>query len=256
MRLSMLYDERKDKILQQLNISPIVKLSDLVQILCVSIDTIRRDLKTMETEGLLECIRGGARIPSKMLQFSDFKGREIINTPQKLQLVQKALSFIHKDDVIMLNSGTTTALLAKEISKKSISCTIITNNIAAVSILMKTPSLKVIVVGGELNANEQSLYGPQCEAELKKYYPDLCFLSINAVHPEKGFTDFRFQEIPIMQTMKKNSMRTIAVMDSSKLNRVSKKTLFTSEQLDTIVMDDHVSDELKKLYASSGIHIL
>ena len=231
MRLSMLYDERKDKILQQLNISPIVKLSDLAQILCVSIDTIRRDLKTMETEGLLECIRGGARLPSQMLQFSDFKGREIINTPQKLQLVEKALSFIHKDDVIMLNSGTTTALLAKEISKKSISCTIITNNIAAVSILMKTPSLK-------------------------KYYPDLCFLSINAVHPENGFTDFRFQEIPIMQTMKKNSKRTIAVMDSSKLNRISKKMLFTSEQLDTIVMDDYVSDDLKKLYASSGIHIL
>lgn len=252
----MLYDERKDKILQQLNISPIIKISDLTELLHVSIDTVRRDLKLMEKEDLLECIRGGARIPSKMLQFSDFKGREIINTPQKLQLVQKALSFIHNDDVIMLNSGTTTTLLAKEICKKAISCTIITNNIAAVSILMQTPSLKVIVAGGELNAKEQSLYGAQCEAELEKYYPDLCFLSINAVHPEHGFTDFRFQEMSLMQIMQKNAKRTIAVMDSSKLNRVSKKTLFTPAQLDTVIMDNHVSADQKEVYALNGIHIL
>ena len=252
----MLYAERKNFILQQLELTPIVKIPELSSFLQVSIDTIRRDLKNLEKEGLLECVRGGARIPDKALQFPDFKGREIIDIHQKMQAAKKAISLIHQHDVIMLNSGTTNTMLAQELVRTSLSCTIVTNNFAVVSVMLQNPAFKVIVAGGELDTTEQSLYGTQCETELNKYHPDLCFLSIHAVDPTSGFTDFRFHEIPIMQTMQKTAKRTLAVMDSGKLNQISKKAVFTHEPLPTIIMDDQITAETKSLYAENGIHIL
>ena len=56
----MLYNERVELILQQVQLQAIVKINDLKDLLNVSVDTVRRDLKTMEQSGLIKCIRGGA----------------------------------------------------------------------------------------------------------------------------------------------------------------------------------------------------
>lgn len=252
----MLYTERKERILQHLALTNVVKISELTKELCVSNDTIRRDLKSMEDEGLVQCIRGGACLPDIPLQFSNFTGREIVNIDLKREAAKKALSFIHNDDIIMLNSGTTNTILAQELIASQIECTVITNNIAVISVLMAKPSIKAIILGGTLDNTERSVYGSQCELEVETYYPDICFLSINALHPQQGFTDFRFNEIPIMKIMSKQSRKTVAIMDSSKLGKVSKKSIFKDKEISTVVMDSHINKSDKSVYLQAGIKII
>ena len=110
----MLYNERAELILQQLQLQSTVKVAELSQLLQVSVDTVRRDLKNMEQEGRIKYIRGGACLPEDRNSFSNFTGREIIHSEQKREAARKAIALIREGDVVALNSGTTNTVLAQE----------------------------------------------------------------------------------------------------------------------------------------------
>ncbi len=252
----MLYNERAEVILQQLQLQSTVKVGELSQLLHVSVDTIRRDLKSMEQSGLIKCVRGGACLPESMISFSNFTGREIVNSDLKREASRKALDFIREGDVVALNSGTTNMILAQELAALNRKFTVVTNNYAAVNILMQNPSIRLIAVGGTVDPLEKSTYGTVCEEEFGRYIPDVAFLSLNAVSNNDGFTDFRFDEIGIIQLLAKTAKKVIAVMDSSKLGKRSKKKVLSLDEVDLLLMDHHVSEEIREQYRKKGIEIL
>ena len=250
----MLYNDRAAFILQQLQLKSTVKVTEIAKSLNVSVDTVRRDLKALEEQGQLKCVHGGAILPDYMLAFSNFSGREIIHIEEKRRAALKALENLRPGSVIALNSGTTNVILAQELIKRFTDLTIVTNNVSAAMVLMQNQSLRTIVLGGDLDSLEHSTYGSICERELGRYYPDICFLSINSVDAEVGFTDFRFAEIGVMQLMARNSSKVIAVMDSSKLGRRSKKVIMDNSMIDLLVMDS-IKPEVQELYRRAGICI-
>ena len=252
----MLYQERENYILQQLQLQSTVKVSDLSRQLHVSVDTVRRDLKTMEQSGLIRCVRGGACLPESRVIFSDFTGREIIHSDLKREAARKVLSYIKEKDVVALNSGTTNTIVAQEMVAAGLTCTVVTNNCAALSILLNSSSIRTIVIGGMLDSQERSTYGNLCEQSLSQFHPDVALLSINALNYKDGYTDFRMNEVGIIQQLAANSRKVLAVMDSSKLGQCSKCRVLTSEQVDFVIMDDHVTSEIRDKYLKKGIRIL
>ena len=231
----MLYNERAELILQQLQLQSTVKVAELSQLLQVSVDTVRRDLKNMEQEGRIKYIRGGACLPEDRNSFSNFTGREIIHSE--------------------LNSGTTNTVLAQELVGLNLKFTVVTNNYAALSVLMQNPAIRLIAIGGTMDPLERSTYGTVCETEFSAYRPDFAFLSINAVNYQDGYTDFRMDELGVIRLLAQNSRRVIAVMDSSKLGQCSKCMALSPEQVDLLLMDDHIPPEVKEKYRSKGIEI-
>ncbi len=252
----MLYNERAELILQQLQLQSTVKVGELSQLLQVSVDTIRRDLKAMEQSGLVKCVRGGACLPDALLSLSNFTGREIIHGDLKRDAARKALRYVREGDIIALNSGTTNTVLSQELAGLNMKFTVITNNYAAINILMQNPGIRLIAVGGTIDPLERSTYGTVCEAEFSRYRPDIAFLSINAVNYKDGYTDFRLDEIGVIQLLAQKAKTVIAVMDSSKLGRCSKREVLRPEDVDLLVMDDHVSEDMKQKYQEKGISIL
>lgn len=251
----MLYNERAELILQQLQLQSTVKVAELSQLLQVSVDTVRRDLKSMEQEGRIKYIRGGACLPEDRNSVSNFTGREIIHSELKREAARKAVALINEGDVVALNSGTTNTVLSQELVGLNLKFTVVTNNYAALSVLMQNPSIRLIAVGGMMDPLERSTYGTVCETEFSTYRPDLAFLSINAVNYQDGYTDFRLDEIGVIQLLAQNSRKVIAVMDSSKLGQCSKRMALSPEQVDLLLMDDHIPPEVKEKYRSKGIEI-
>lgn len=252
----MLYTERAEIIMQMLKKQSIVKITELTRRLNVSVDTVRRDLKTMEEAELLICVRGGARLSESSLQFLPFMNREIVNVQEKRQAAKKAVQYIREGDIISMNSGTTNVIVAQEMIHLKNNFTVITNNVAVITVLLMQPTIKVIVPGGFLDSKEKSFYGRTCEQGFEKYNTDICFLSINAVSLEKGYTDFRFHEIDNMRVAAKNAVRTIAVMDCSKLEKVSKQAVFPLESVNILAVDDAMPDEQRQLYTAHGVEII
>lgn len=251
----MLYNERVEEILRLLQRQNSVKVNELAQILNVSVDTVRRDLHQMEQNGQIKCVRGGACLPDSLAALSRFKGREVINIEFKETAAKKAMKYIHPGMLIALNSGTTNTILAQEIALRGDAVTVVTNNLAAQQVLMQNPNIQLIAVGGLVDTLEQSTYGDTCEKEFANYLPDVAFLSINAVSLEKGFTDFRYHEFGILHMLSHNASRKIAVMDSTKLERTSRKKVLEFEDIDTLVTDEHVPDRLRKQYEKQGLII-
>lgn len=252
----MLYNERVKLIMENSKKKSVVKVNDLAEELNVSVDTVRRDLKSMEEQGLLKCVRGGAYFLEYDMAVSTFINRDVINVEKKFQAAKKAVKNIKNGDVITMNSGTTNRIIAEEIVKNDFDITVITNNIAAINILMQKPSIKVIVPGGFLDSTEKSIFGGACEHEFEKYNPDICFLSINAVDLSKGYSDFRLKEIDLIKIMAQNSKKTIAVMDSSKFDKISKQTVFPLNCVDLLVTDDKLSKEVFDKYSKNDINII
>ena len=83
---------------------------------------------------------------------------------------------------------------------------------------------------------------------MERYYPDVAFLSINAINYRDGFTDFRFSEIGIIQILAEKAKEVIAVMDSSKIGKRSRAKALSLQQVDRMISDDAVSDAVKEQY--------
>lgn len=249
----MVYNERAEIILQQAQLQPIVKINELAEFLHVSVDTVRRDLRTMEQSGLIACIRGGACLPDAMPTLTNFSGREIINSELKRAAASKAVKYVKEGALIALNSGTTNTILAQELVHCTEKFTVVTNNMAAANILMQNPSINLIMIGGSIDSTEKSTYGTACEEEFGKYYPDIAFLSVNAVSLKEGFTDFRFFEIGIIRLLAANAKKSIAVMDSSKFEKCSRRSILNLNQINLLITDDGVPECLKEKYNKKGI---
>jgi DeoR/GlpR family transcriptional regulator of sugar metabolism len=252
----MLYREREEFIMRKLMIQSTVKVADLGRELGVSVDTVRRDLKSMEQKGLIQYVHGGACLPESQLPYQNFKGREIVNSGLKREAAKKAVRLIRPGDVIALNSGTTNTVLAQELPGLSQPMTVITNNLAAVNTLLNCENIHLIAIGGDLDPTEQSTYGSDCEQSFGAYRPDIAFLSINAVNCEDGYTDFRFRETGIIRLLAKSAKRVAAVMDSSKFGKCSKKHILEIPQVDLLITDDSLPDDIRAEYLARGFHFL
>ena len=94
-----------------------------------------------------------------------------------------------------------------------------------------------------------------CEQGFVQYYPDVTFLSLNAVNYKDGFTDFRLSEVGIIRALSEHSRRVIAVMDSSKLGKRSKCKVLDLDAVERLLMDDQVAEGVREKYREKGILI-
>ena len=146
-------------------------------------------------------------------------------------------------------------LPAQEIAQRCHNITVVSNNLAAVRMLLQAPAIRVILIGGNVDPTEQSTYGPMCEQGFVQYYPDVTFLSLNAVNYKDGFTDFRLSEVGIIRALSEHSRRVIAVMDSSKLGKRSKCKVLDLDAVERLLMDDQVAEGVREKYREKGILI-
>lgn len=153
-------------ILRRIQLDTTVKVAELAEMLHVSVDTVRRDLRSLEQQGFVKCIHGGACLPDALAAFANFTGREVINAGLKREAAKKAVPLITPGSLVALNSGTANTILAQEIVGLQFDFTVVTNNYAAVNILMQNSRIRLIAIGGDVDALERSSYGNTCEREL------------------------------------------------------------------------------------------
>ena len=124
----MLAQERHDQILWLINSEGTVKTSDLIKRFNVSLETIRRDLESLEKAGKLKRVYGGAIQKNPSRKFKNFNTREKEFSKEKIRIAEKALDIIEDGQAIALDSGTTNLILAKMLKGRFKHLTIVTNS--------------------------------------------------------------------------------------------------------------------------------
>ena len=254
----MLQEQRHEKIESFLKQQKAVKASELAALLDVSIDTIRRDLEGLEKKGTVKRVHGGAVLKEKKDTALNklFHEREVKNLKKKQELAFVAAELIEEGQAIALNGGTTTNELAKVLAEKFERLTVITNDLRIVSLLGKNKNFNIILTGGFYNPEECTLYGKQCEEVLSDFNIDIAFITVNAISCENGLTDFRIQEVGVIQTILQRTKHKVVVADSSKFETTAFINVCPLEEIDLIVTDGGLSGDIAQEYGEHGVRIL
>lgn len=248
--------ERRARILGLLKDRGIVRVDELSNSLNVSVITIRRDLTTMEDEGLLERTHGGAISTNHQVLEPSYYDKDRKNIPVKSEIARKTASLIGEGETVCLNSGSTTALVLKEIVSIA-GLTIITNNVGALSSLEMRPDCELIVTGGTLRYGTSCLVGEEVLSRLDKVHPTTSIIGIDGISFKMGLTSHNTHEAAVSRKMiEQTSGRIIVVADSSKLGSISQHNIDPLSKIDIIITDNLIDDSIIKDFEVAGIELI
>lgn len=251
----MLDETRKEMVIELIKERGEVTVKDLSKYLGVTSVTIRKDLKELEKLGLIIRTHGGAVLPSHTRVEWNFIQKSKQHVEEKLSIARKALEFVKPGDSIILDSGTTTLAMAREIKKRHLSpLTIVTNNLFIATELAGT-SVDLVVLGGSVRENSFSLIGAFCEENLKKIYVDKAFIGATGFSTE-GFMTPDINEARIKNMMVSQASEIFIVVDSSKFTHPSFAIYANFNEIDHVITDEGLSAETEKILKSLGVDVV
>jgi len=249
----MLKEERFKTILNLLGQDQKVHLAVLSNILNVSEDTVRRDIKELAEQGFLKPVRGGA-VPHAPGPFH-FKDRIEYGNEQKKVIAKKALAFLKNDQVVIFDGGTSAMLIAQSLPK-DIRLTVVTNSFPIASILEEHENVEVLFSGGRLLKKSFVTIGNETIQFFKKFRADICLLGICSIHIDLGVTGPDYEESEVKKAMVDSSREIVALSTIEKLGTAEAYYVCPANQLTTIVTDQPDESEDFDIYRKIGIKIV
>ena len=205
----MAYETRANRIMALLRQNGTVQASQISELLQVSLVTVRKDLQRMEDEGLLRRTHGGAAI----------RGMEANPDPRTKvmdRIAEAAAAQIHDGDCVIMNAGNTTLLTARKLlGRKNV--TIITNSIAIARELVQQTSIKLIFLGGEVNAEAVFTYGWDAVTQLEQYKANKLIMSASGLSCSTGLTTRHMEAADLLRKMIARTETMIVVADDTKI---------------------------------------
>ncbi len=237
----------------------VVSVSALAQALGVSEMTVRRDLNWLEQHSILTRVHGGAiAFRSDATQAQDEKPFGIrLNdaSPQKKSIGWAAAELVQDGDRIILDAGTTTQQVARNLGNKN-KLTVITNNIPISAELSRYEQIETILLGGHLKHQELCTIGPMVKQALAILSVDKCFLSAAGFTIQHGASDPDMREVEVKQAMIQASGEVILVADSSKYGVVALVKICLLKSVHKIVTDDAISSQAVAELEAEGIQVI
>ncbi|MGC8638167.1 MAG: DeoR/GlpR family DNA-binding transcription regulator [Athalassotoga sp.] len=251
----MLAVERRQRIIDLLKEEKYVPVDELAKMINTSIATVRRDLTKLENDGFLLKIRGGATLSARSRSEISFQKRMSVNTEEKKMIAKKAIEFIQDGDTIILDAGTTTFFIAKEIINMKINVTIITNSLMIAKETANYPDFNLIFIGGKFDWKNMATIGSSAINFVSDLSVDKAFIGANGFDAIHGAMSFGEDNATLNKMMANAAKRVFIVSDSSK---ISKSAFFTSvslEKIDTLITDRALDAELIKALEGKGIKV-
>lgn len=243
-------EERKTKIVEYVTRHSRASVQELSHAFEVSEATVRRDLKELEEAKLLRRAHGGAISLQSVAFEPTFVDKEDKFHKEKQAIAKKAAEFIEEGDTILLDSGTTTYQLAKEL-KAFTRLTVVTNSLIIAQELQENTGIEVILIGGSLRRETLAMVGPMAEQSLAMVRVDKAFVATNALDVKEGLTTPNLTEAATKRKMIQSAKTVILLTDHSKLGKVVFAKVAEIAEIDKCIMDDaaagNVSDQLENL---------
>ena len=253
----MLKIERFAKIEDELKDKGSLDVPSLSRMLGVSEETIRRDLRELETAGKLNRTRGGAYISDKYDKTYASPLRRTLYQKEKTQMSISAMNFIHDRDVIFLDSSTTCLTLARLLLGSKLNLTVVTNSMMVCSVCaVPNSSINLICLGGSFRTRTLSFVGYHCMDVLSTYYADCAFISCPKVTLSEGLSDNNLYEARVREAMFKHSRQRFLMMDHTKFDGSANICFNGLELVDAIITDAPLSPKWTAFCQDNGIKVI
>ena len=239
----MLPKERQAFSLEYINTNHAASTTELMQHFNASEATIRRDLTEMNNKGLISKVHGGAVSLQKQIAYDyNISEREGKNVNEKKEIAKYAASLIQPNDLVYLDSGTTTSYVIDYIDAPNVS--FVTNAIIHAQKLA-AKGYQVYLTGGRLKSMTEALVGGDCYDSLIKYHFSIGFFGTNAVNHTDGFTTPDPEEAKIKECALAHTLSPYILCDHTKFN-LTASVCFAEYKNACIITAGNVPDAYKK----------
>lgn len=249
----MLPAERKRTIVELVTEHDGYSVAELADELDYSKATIRRDLRDLEEEGLVERSHGGAVPVSSMGDEQSYGQKEVQRLGAKRAIADRAVEEIHPEQVVCFDAGTTTMEVAKQAPEGDRFLAVTNSPLLAHELASNETTVKL--TGGTLRPQTQALVGPSAEDFLDRVNVDTLFLGTNSVHPEAGLTTPNEEEAAMKSRMVAAADRVVLVADGSKIGERSFIQFATLADLDLFVTDGPLEDGFRTAAEEAGVTV-
>src|SRR5687768_3591090 len=247
--------DRRVYIIDKLNSSGQVDVSTLSKELEVSEVTIRNDLEKLEEKNVLIRARGGAIKLDRVSTDFSISDKHKQHSEEKKRIGKAAAQFILDGETIILDSGTTTMEIVRNLPK-TISLTVISNALNIANQLSEHPDVNLIIPGGILRKKSLSLVGSAAEESFRNFYCDKLFLAVDGIDTSYGLSTPNLEEAQINRVMIGISKQVIVVTDSSKFHKRCLAFISPLNNIDMVITDSGILPEDKSKLENSGIKVV
>ena len=247
---------RRDAIVQLVNEKGSVRFSQIKEAFPnVSEMTLRTDLKALDEEKKILRVHGGARSVQVIIGTDGFLNRKSVhNISEKQEIARKALTLLHPDTTLFLDSGSTTT--AFFFFNDTATTEIYTTGLSCATELANLSKPTVMLPGGKLNRYSQSVFGYSAIRELERVNFDQAFLGVTGFHPSVGFSCGISDEALLKETAIRQSGQVIALMDSSKIDVKCSFSFCRLSDIDVVVSDGKLPEEFLDECRKYGVQVL
>ena len=212
-----------------------VAVEELAERFDVTLQTIRRDLGELADQGMLDRVHGGAVMRSGVSNIG-YEERRRMNEDSKAAIARACAAQIPDNSSIIINLGTTTEAVARELLAHR-NLTVITNNMNVANILVANESCEIMVAGGALRRTDGGLVGDLTTEFMAQFKPDYAIIGTSALDADGDLLDFDMAEVRVSRAIAGLARRAYLVTDISKLERSAPVRIISMQDLHTVFVD-------------------
>ena len=251
----MMAEERRTQILQIVRAEGRARVNELANRFSSSAVTIRNDLNELHQRGLVLRSHGGAVLPDTILRESPVHERLKTHAEEKRRIGALAATLINDGETIILDSGTTTLEIARQIKNKQ-GLQVITNGVNIAAELLDAREVQTFIVGGTLRVDSASIVGRSTEEMFEQFSADKLFLSGAGCDPDFGVSGANLEETMVNRAMLRIAREIILVADASKFSKRSMVRIAPFSEIDTVISDNGLREEIQEKVRGLGCNLI
>ncbi len=248
----MLKEERWQTILNEVALHNRVLLTDIAEMLDVSIDTVRRDVKELDSENKLRKVHGGAI--SLAYAGNIPQNQNIYALKEKTRIAEKAVDLLKDNSVIFIDGGTTCLELVRHIPPE-LTLTCFTVSLPVALQLRSKPRVRTIFIGGEIDPEAQISKGASAIHNLSGIQVDYGFIGTGYVDALHGLTEFDWDIVQLKKAIVNASKKTVLLCISEKLNSQHRYKTCDINAVNTMITELEPENNLLNLFRNHDIHL-
>jgi DeoR/GlpR family transcriptional regulator of sugar metabolism len=251
----MLPAERKRLILESMVREGRVVASELSQRFAVSEDTIRRDLREMAAEGLIDRVHGGALPLPKAPVLASHAARIEQARPAKAAIARAAVALFRSGQVITIDSGTTPLLVAEHMPP-DLRVTVVTNSLPVLRSLAGRDGIELVAVGGKVLGDSLAAAGPAAVDAYRAVRADVCVLGVTGLDVDAGLTALNYDESLVKRAIAESAAQVVAVAAADKLGTAGPFAVVPVSRLTHLVTDHAAPAPALRPFRDAGLQII
>jgi DeoR/GlpR family transcriptional regulator of sugar metabolism len=251
----MMAEERRTQILQIVRTEGRARVNELANRFSSSAVTIRNDLNELHQRGLVLRSHGGAVLPDTVLRESPVHERLKTHAEEKRRIGAIAATLINDGETIILDSGTTTLEIARQIKNKQ-GLQVITNGVNIAAELLDARDVQTFIVGGTLRVDSASIVGRSTEEMFEQFSADKLFLSGAGCDPDFGVSGANLEETMVNRAMLRIAREIILVADASKFSKRSMVRIAPFSEIDMVISDTGLREEMQEKVRGLGCNLI